>query len=237
MKTDEVMASLRVRLGSVSESDVPEEQLAEAIAGALRRYSWYRGPTRIAQVNAAKDQAEIDLPAEVVRVHEVAWNLDTQVEPDPFDLETMLYQTNIDPAPDISLFDNPSLLHIWYSKFSSFKQRFRGEWEETIGPTGGQLRVRIMPPAAADSTKVYLYCRLKIDDVNKIPEGELETFFDAALWQVYETRVTSAAGLQSISFPGGGGSMTFSTEDFKKMAESFEKRFKMRAGAAAGPVH
>lgn len=231
----EVLAAVRVRQGSPSTSDVPDSWLTEGVTGTLRDYALRRGHLRLHTIPGVQDQDLYDLPGVAVRVVDAFWNLAGEVDPNPFDAEQLLFTTQLDPGLGINLFENPSVLNIFYQKVNAFRNRFQGVWQEVIAPTGGTLQVRLMPPVKTTGSTVYVLFREAVADVNRLPAGELEVFLEGIMGAVYETRAARATVVESMSF--GGASLQFGGKSFAELSKHHKKRFQLLAGEPAGPTH
>lgn len=234
-----VLQSLRTRQGEPPEADVSNQMLAEAVETALREYSRYKGPKRLFSTPGVEDQDLYDLPEEAVRVVEAFWPHGVTSEPNIFDVDTLLFHggflghgAGAGPGTDINLFENPSILNIFYEKWKALRERFQGEWQEVQAPTGAFLQIRVMPPPRTTGDVVVLY-RADVPDVNRIPKGDLETFFLAAMAEIFDIRATRCSLVGSTSF--GGQSFTFTPDKLATKSKEYRKRFLLLATEATGP--
>lgn len=235
MNAAEALHTLRVRQGAPSEEDVPDAWLTDGLAAARRLYAAHSGPRRLLAFGGTQDVGAYEVPADdVAAVVDVFWNVAGRLEPDPFDAESVLFQTQVDVGAGLSLWESPSLLHIFFAKARALRERFRGVWEAAPAATGGKVEVHLAPPVATTGDKVYVLYRRAVPDVNRVPDGDLEAFLAAAMAHVYEVRAARLSVVTRVSH--GGASMEFGGEAFARMAEGQRRRFLALAAAPSGPV-
>ena len=235
MTQSEALRALRLRQGGPDAADVPEAWLEEGLASALRLYARHRGRVAVAALDGVADEPVYAVPG-AVAVLEAHWNIQASpAEPDPFAADTLLFQPERDAGAGLSLWDSPSLLAIWYQKLRAARERFRGEWEAMPAPTGGGLEVRLMPPPTTTGDKVYVVYRAGVEDVNRVPERDIDALLDAAAAVVFESRATRAAVVESVSF--GGASLKFGVDKLRDLAAAHRDRALARLAGPAGPVH
>src|SRR3990172_5836263 len=235
MTTADAVEALRIRQGAPSLADVPDEWILQGIKAGLRLYARHRGPVTLSTADGTQDLAVYAVPADAVRVLDVFWNVEGTSEPDPFTSGLDLLWQNLVEAEQTEFFDNPSTLHIWYQKLGALKSRFRGRWDTVPAPTAGRLNVRLTPPIRTTGDKVYILSRGRIDDMNRIPEGDIELLFDAAMAEVFAIRMARVTILDSVSF--GGASVVLGGRRFAELAKLHRDRFQAQVAPPLGPVH
>lgn len=235
MTLDELRATLRVRQGDPDLSDVPETWITEGVRSTLLVYARRLGPTSITMIPGIINETDYTLDKDIVGILDAFWNTIGRLEPNPFSVETVLFQVQVGELAGLNLFETPSLLNIWYGKVAALKNRFGGKWEAIVPATGGDLGVRLMPAIKIDGDPIWLLVRKTVDNVAKVPEQHLETFIAGCLAEIFEIRANRAAPLVSVSFQGQ--SIQFGQKQLFETAERYRKKFDAGTLWPIGPSH
>jgi len=128
-----------------------------------------------------------------------------------------------------SVFENPSLVTIWYSKLNQFRSNFgRHEWLVVPGQPS-LIRLSTMPTRA---TTAYYEGRA-MWTLDTITERDRETFMKCVLWKTSEIRSMSLAVVTNY-YEFGGIRIEPAFAYWEKKAQDFQKQFMDDVGANSG---